>query len=358
MNLLKIENRIAKVRLNDAVMPWSADELISEIERSYGNKAVAENLTVGGFMASADDALDTLEIEVNSPGGSVLDGYRIYNAIMSMRGRGVRVVATVNTLAASMGSVILMAADKVRIVEGGRIMIHEAAQAVHGNAADHARAAKNLEEISEEIAAIYANRTGATKEEMRAAMKAETWMGARESVERGFADSIVKFGVLDDAGSHAKNSAMSIFSRIFTGADAEAIAKLEREVAENETLRNDLVAAQAKITELQNLSAVIAEKDLEIVGKLAEIVALKDEVKAFEGLIKTRDTDIEKMKSTMTDFDKKVSAAVVAALAETGVADPIENTGSDHPQTKTRDQFNALTPAARMDFIRAGGKIS
>lgn len=351
MSLLKIENRVAKVRLNDAVTPWSTDDLISEIERSYGNKAVAENMTVGGFMASADDALETLEIEINSPGGSVMDGYRIYHAIMAMRGRGVRVVATVNTLAASMGSVILMAADEVRIVEGGRIMIHEAAQAVHGNAADHARAAKNLEEISDEIAQIYANRTGATKEEMRAAMKAETWMGAKESVERGFADSIIKFGVLDDAGSHAKNSGMSIFSRIFTGADAEAIAKLEREVAENETLRSDLATAQAKITELQNLSAVIAEKDSEIVG-------LKDEVKAFEGLIKTRDIDIEKMRSRMTEFDKKVSAAVVAALAETGVGEPIENTGSDQPQTKTREQFNALNHMQRNQFIRSGGKIS
>lgn len=351
MKILTIENRVAKVRLNDAVTPWSTDDLISEIERSYGNKAVAENLTVGGFMAKADDALETLEIEVNSRGGNVMEGYRIYHAIMEMRGRGVRVVAIVNTQAYSMGSVIIMAADEVKIVEGGRIMIHEASQMVSGDSADHARAAKNLEEISEEIAVIYASRTGATKEEMRAAMKAETWMGAKEAVERGFADSIVKFGVLDDAGSHAKNSGMSIFSRIFTGADAEAIAKLEREVAENETLRGDLETAQAKITELQNLSAVIAAKD-------SEIVSLKDEVKAFEGLVKTRDTDIEKLTSRMTDFDKKVSAAVVAALAETGVADPIENTGGDQPQTKTRTEFNALTPAARMDFIRARGKIS
>ena len=130
MKLLTIENRVAKVRLNDAVTPWSADDLIADIERSYGQKAVAENMTVGTLQCSADEALETLEIEINSPGGSVLDGYRVYNSLMQMRGRGVEIIATVNTLAASMGSVILMAANKVRIVEGGRIMIHEASQAV------------------------------------------------------------------------------------------------------------------------------------------------------------------------------------------------------------------------------------
>ena len=124
MKLLTIENRVAKVRLNDAVTPWSADDLIADIERSYGQKAVAENMTVGTLQCSADEALETLEIEINSPGGSVLDGYRVYNSLMQMRGRGVEIIATVNTLAASMGSVILMAANKVRracIVTDGHV---------------------------------------------------------------------------------------------------------------------------------------------------------------------------------------------------------------------------------------------
>ena len=350
MKLLQIENRVAKVRLNDAVTPWSTDDLISEIERSYGNKAVAENLTVGGFMARADDALETLEIEVNSPGGSVLDGYRIYNAIMAMRGRGVRVVATVNTLAASMGSVILMAADEVRIVEGGRIMIHEASQVVSGDSADHTRAAKNLEEISEEIAAIYASRTGATKEEMRAAMKAETWMGAKESVERGFADSIVKF----DTKAKAE---MSILAKLFPG-NAEA-EKLEAEIAENSTLRNQLATAQARITELQNLSAVIAEKDLEIVGKLAEIVALTDEVKSFTAAITAKDEEIATLTEKATATAEKISIEAARQLGAQGHPEPVAVVPDTvNFKQMTRTEFNALNHMQRNQFIRSGGKIS
>jgi ATP-dependent Clp endopeptidase proteolytic subunit ClpP len=335
MKLLTIENRAAKVRLNDAVTPWSADDLIGDIERSYGNKAVAENMTVGGFTASADNALETLEIEINSPGGSVLDGYRIYNALMGMRSRGVKVIATVNTLAASMGSVILMAADEVKIVEGGRIMIHEAAQVVAGNAADHARAAKNLEEISEEIAAIYAKRTKAKPEEMRELMKAETWMGAKEAVERGFADSIVKFD------TPAK--AMSILAKLFPG-NVEA-EKLEAEVAENATLRESLATAQAKIDELQNLAGEIAAKDL----KITDLTAKVDESSAK---LAEKDLAIADLTEKATLTAEKISIEASRQLAATGHPAPVATTEGSN-QLPILDQFNAIEdPSEKLKFYR------
>jgi ATP-dependent protease ClpP protease subunit len=351
MKILTIENRTAKVKLNDAVTPWSADDLIDDIERSYGNKAVAENLTVGGFTAKADDALDTLEIEVNTPGGSVLDGYRIYHALLAMRGRGVRVVATVNTQAYSMGSVIIMAADEIRIVEGGRIMIHEAASNQGGTSADHARTAKNLEEISEEIAQIYANRTGATPEEMRAAMKAETWMGAKEAVERKFADSIVKFSV-DIRDEKPTPGVMSFLSAMFPD-KSDAIAKLESEVAENATLRDSLATAEARITELQNLAGEIAVKDL----KITDLTAKVDEITAQ---ITAKDEEIAKLTESAKITETKINAAAVATLATIGQAEPlVVESGSPAEENKmTLLAFNSLTPAARMKFIKSGGKIS
>jgi ATP-dependent protease ClpP protease subunit len=350
MKILTIENRTAKVKLNDAVTPWSTDDLISEIERSYGNKAVAENLTVGGFMAKADDALETLEIEVNTPGGSVLDGYRIYHALLAMRGRGVRVVATVNTQAYSMGSVIIMAADEVKIVEGGRIMIHEAASNQGGNAADHARTAKNLEEISEEIAGIYAKRTGATPEDMRAAMKAETWMGAKEAVERKFADSILKF----DTGAKA----MSILAKLFPG-NVEA-EKLEAEIAENSNLRTELVTAQAKIDELQNLAAIVTQKDSEIAKMAFEIEVLAKDASRKDEVITAKDAEITKLTEAATSTAEKISIEAARQLASSGHPAPIANTPDADTDEKvmSRAAFNSLSPTQRNKFIRNGGKLN
>lgn len=301
MKLLTIENRVAKVRLNDAVTPWSADDLIADIERSYGQKAVAENMTLGTLQCSADEALETLEIEINSPGGSVLDGYRVYNSLMQMRGRGVEIIATVNTLAASMGSVILMAANKVRIVEGGRIMIHEASQAVAGDAATHARAAKLLEEISEEIAAIYAKRTGGDPDEMRALMKKETWMGAAEAIERKFADEIVQFD------KPAKN--MSIFAKLSPGND-EAL-KIEAAIMENDTLRAELTEATARITELSALAETVTQLRAELATEQEKVVEVTEKAEELE----TKVVELEK-ETEVTEA--KVSARAAELLASSG----------------------------------------
>jgi hypothetical protein len=48
--MIQINNKIGKVKLNDAVTPWSADDLIGEIEKQYGHQGVVENLTIGGFQ--------------------------------------------------------------------------------------------------------------------------------------------------------------------------------------------------------------------------------------------------------------------------------------------------------------------
>jgi ATP-dependent protease ClpP protease subunit len=310
MKLLTIENRVAKVRLNDAVTPWSADDLIADIERSYGQKAVAENMTVGTIQCSADEALETLEIEINSPGGSVLDGYRVYNSLIQMRARGVEIIATVNTLAASMGSVILMAANKVRIVEGGRIMIHEASQAVAGDAATHSRAAKLLEEISEEIAAIYAKRTGGDPNEMRKLMKAETWMGAAEAMERKFADEIVKFD------TPAKG--MSILSKLFPGND-EAV-KIEAAIAENDTLRADLTTAQALIVELSGHAEVISQLRAELATEQEKAVETIEKVEELE-------KKVEELEEKTEVSEEKVSARAAELLASSGHPAPVALAG-------------------------------
>ena len=131
---LKIENRAGKLKLNDGVHKESADKLIQELDQLYGPDAVAAKMVIGEAVCVAEDALETVEIEINSPGGSVLEGTRIYNALRKMSARGVEVTTVVNGLAASMGSVILMAGDKRRMTKGSRIMIHEASMYSWGDA--------------------------------------------------------------------------------------------------------------------------------------------------------------------------------------------------------------------------------
>jgi ATP-dependent protease ClpP protease subunit len=373
MNLIEIENRSGKVKLNDAVTPWSSDDLIADIERLYGAKAVAQNLKIGEFYAKADDALETLELEINSPGGSVLDGYRVYHSLMQMRERGVKVIATGNGIVASMASVIFMAADERRVTIGTRIMIHEAQQVVAGDSEDHARAAKILDEMSDEIAGIYAGVTGATKEEMRDLMKKETWMGAKEAVDRKFADSIVGKSPVDigDAGKKSASN-MSILDRLLPNSELQA--KLD--FANGEIV--------AKDTEIQNLTGKLKEAD----HLLASAI---DEVKQFKAEAETAKQEAEAAKAALEAAEKakeeaekatapeaieaKALELVASAEAPETIANAISAKASEmlaaagHPpvdasiegdktQGVKRAEFRKFTAAQRSEFLRNGGKIT
>jgi ATP-dependent protease ClpP protease subunit len=347
MKTIEIQNRIGRVKLNDSVNPWSTDDLIGDIEKLYGQKAVAENMSIGGFMASADDALETLEIEIHSPGGSVLDGYRAYSALQEMKSRGVRVVAVINTLAASMASVIVMAADEVHMVSGGRMMIHEASQTVAGDSAAHARAAKILDEMSDEIAEIYAYKTGGKREEMRALMLAETWMGAKEAKERGFIDKILTAGT--KAEFDTTTNSMSILAKLFPGNDQ--VAKFEAQVLENEQLRNDLTEAEAKISELSAFAQVVAEKD-------AEITAFQSKLSSLEQAQIEAQAKIVELTEAATLTAEKISLEASRQLASTGHPEPVVVVNEAPANSITRAEFNALDHIERATYIRKGGKVT
>ena len=104
MNLMMIEARKGKASLNDRVSKESADKLIEELRTLYGPAAVAQNLRIGEVVCSDDGALESVEIEINSPGGSVFDGMRIYGELREMAKRGVQVHTVATGMAASMGS--------------------------------------------------------------------------------------------------------------------------------------------------------------------------------------------------------------------------------------------------------------
>ena len=133
--------------------------------------------------------VDTINLFVNSPGGSVFDGVAIMNAL---RRHPAQVIATVDGLAASAASFIIQAADEVIMGLGSELMIHDASSICWGNAADMAETSALLGQLSANIAEIYAERAGGTAAEWREAMLAETWYTADEAVKAGLADRVEK----------------------------------------------------------------------------------------------------------------------------------------------------------------------
>lgn len=173
---------------------------------------------IGYFGVTAADMISDLagvkgdlEVHLNTPGGEVFDGIAIYNALKSRDGL-VRVV--VDSLAASIGSVIAMAADPGNLIvaKNASMMIHDGFGMAIGNAKDMREMADLLDKTSGNIASIYADRTGQPAAQWREAMLAETWYVGQEAVDAGLADFVQ--GAEPADAPEPGNWDLSVFSRV------------------------------------------------------------------------------------------------------------------------------------------------
>jgi ATP-dependent Clp endopeptidase proteolytic subunit ClpP len=309
---LTIENRAGKLRLNDGVHKDSADKLIEELDVLYGPSAVGI-MSINNVVCAADNALESVEVEINSPGGSVFEGQRIYNALRGISARGVEVMTTVNGLAASMGSVILMAGDKRQMTQGSRIMIHEASTIAMGDSRAMRKTADLLDGISSEIAGIYADRTGGDEKAIRNLMFAETWMTADEAKANGFVGTVLKDGKAK-AEFDSGGKGMSIFAKLFPG--NEDALKAEASILENDSLRAELAAAQAKITELTANDGATAILNVELSDA-------KSKISEFEAKVADYDIKVADLTAAAEVSAGKVSIKAAELLAAQGHPAPV-----------------------------------
>lgn len=131
--------------------------------------------------------VDQINLYINSYGGEVYDGIAILNIIRRSKAH-VRV--QVDGIAASAASFIAMGGDELVMAPNSELMIHDASAIAWGNAEQLAKEAAILDRLSDNIAAVYAERAGGDVADWRTAMRTETWYSAQEAVDAGLADSI------------------------------------------------------------------------------------------------------------------------------------------------------------------------
>ncbi|WP_181261490.1 ClpP-like prohead protease/major capsid protein fusion protein [Pseudomonas aeruginosa] len=133
--------------------------------------------------------LNKISLHIHSPGGDVFEGTAIYNLL---KHHPARVEGYVDGLAASMATVVLMSCDVIHIPENAMMMVHRPWGIQGGEADDMRRYADLLEKIEGTMVAAYMAKTGKSEEDIKALLKAETWMDGREAVEAGFADQLTE----------------------------------------------------------------------------------------------------------------------------------------------------------------------
>lgn len=146
---------------------------------------------------------DDVVVNINSPGGSMFDGIEMYRLLREYPGT---VTTRVGALAASAASVIAMAGDIREISRHGKLMIHRAWTYAAGNGPQFLKLAADLEGFDNTLSDIYAQVTGISVDEIMPMMHAETYIGADDAIEKGFATgySATKVSKVSDAENSAR----------------------------------------------------------------------------------------------------------------------------------------------------------
>ncbi len=202
------------------------------LETDPANKTIQMRGPIGNFEGgiSADDFRDCLNehagadvtIHLDSQGGSVSDGIAMYNAIMQHDGE---VTIHIDTIAASIATVIACAASKVVINSNAKFMIHRCWTQAMGNCKDFRSTADIMEMMDGDIADTYAERTGQDKAALLAMMDAETWMDAEAALSQGFVDEIHKVERKASPKAEAELPVVLALSPLAVSAKAKAVAR-------------------------------------------------------------------------------------------------------------------------------------
>lgn len=130
---------------------------------------------------------EEIEVDINSPGGSIFAGSEIYTALRSYKGN---VKINIVGLCGSAASVIAEAGYS-EITPTGMFMIHNVQSSVSGDYRDMEHKSNVLLTANQSIINAYTDKTSMDANQLQELMDRETWMTAQEAVEYGFVDKVM-----------------------------------------------------------------------------------------------------------------------------------------------------------------------
>ena len=132
-----------------------------------------------------------ITVFINSPGGEIFSGFAIFDMLKFIT---CPVTTIVTGFAASMGSILSLAADKGRrfAMPQAKIMIHQPLlMGYQGRASECEIQAREILKTRDHLVKLYAEQTGKSFEEIKKALDRDNWFTAEEALEYGLLDKVV-----------------------------------------------------------------------------------------------------------------------------------------------------------------------
>lgn len=276
---------------------------------------------IGTFGITAQSFIDEikeydnqeLNIHINSLGGEVFEGMAIYSIIQR---RKAKTTVYIEGIAASIASVIALAADEVIMSENSLLMIHNAWGGTQGDAKDMRKQADVLDKITNEIAEVYVKKTKMPYNEIIEMMNEETWLTAEEAVALGFVDSIsepIKVAAKYDV-SRFKNITNKKVEKVLSLTNKKS-TKMTEELKSWFNSKVDEIIAKVK----DSKESLETAENVEVEVKLADNEEVMNKFSELEATITTLNNsiaDLEGEKETLTEEVNRVNALLSKSEAK------------------------------------------
>jgi ATP-dependent Clp protease protease subunit len=158
--------------------------LNGEVNSQSANLVIAQLI----FLESKDPNKD-ISLYINSPGGSVSDGFAIYDTMQYVKCD----VATICVgMAASMGAFLLSSGTKGKryALANSEIMIHQPLGGAQGQATDIQIQAEHILKLKKRLTKILAENCGKGLEDVAKDCERDHYMSANEAKDYGLIDKV------------------------------------------------------------------------------------------------------------------------------------------------------------------------
>ena len=144
------------------------------------------------LLLEQEDPEAPVTVFINSPGGEMFSGYAIFD---TLRFISCPITTIVTGFAASMGSILSLAADKGRrfAMPQAKILIHQPLlMGYQGRAADCEIQAREILKTREHLINLYCEYTGRNYDEIKQAIDRDNWFTAEEALDFGLLDRVIQ----------------------------------------------------------------------------------------------------------------------------------------------------------------------
>jgi ATP-dependent Clp endopeptidase proteolytic subunit ClpP len=210
-----VEEKTLNVRLDNAYEHFSSKQHEFDYQvglaedsrnRAYTYSDGVNWNSIGRAMnvigAWARMSTDPIVVRFSSPGGSIFDGFALYDQLKAIDSHRARITTVDIGWAASMAGILMQAGSRRIMAENASFMVHEASTMTWGKTSDIEDEAKLMRKINDRLFKILSDRSqqafkaGTAKEGLtfeqvgEKAKRRDWWLDSAEALYCGFVDEI------------------------------------------------------------------------------------------------------------------------------------------------------------------------